>query len=263
MIAGACMHSSSVDRSLALERGAPVKVFSAAGRIRIVSWSRDSVRVEGHTGRGEQFFWLGDARGVKLGVLQGVPGRLAQPSDFTIHVPATSSVAVKGARTDITADGVNGFFYTVSGEIRITGVTHDVQAEAVAGPIAFDGTAAWLRARTASGSISLTGSAQDAAAATVSGGVTVTLKNLARLEVETMSGSLTISPMFLPGALAHIDSHDGPVHVALDDSSYTRVEVERAMAGSMDQRRVITIGHGATPASLRVSTFSGTVDVRP
>jgi hypothetical protein len=259
----ACTRSSPhVDRGLMLDHGAPVKVFNPAGTIHLIAWDRDSVRISGELGRGEQLFWLGDARGIKLGVLQGTVGRPVSASSFTVYVPRTSSVAVKGARTDIDATGISGFLYTVSGRIALRGASREAEVESVSGAIDVDARVAWLRVHTASGTVSLTGSATDASVSTVSGNVGVNLDWPSRLHVESMSGAVVLGPRIGRGALVDLDTHDGGITFSTDSATAATVEIERAFPRAVRQP-ANRVGTQESPAQVRISTFSGVIRVAP
>ena len=70
------------------------KMYNPDGRVRIMSWNRDSVLVRGRVAKPGQFFFGGGAQGMKLGVEVGSsdpnPGR----SDFVVYVPRGSNVSI-------------------------------------------------------------------------------------------------------------------------------------------------------------------------
>ena len=265
-ISMACARDDSVSRTIALDRGAPVKIFNGSGRIRVVGWAKDSLRVEGALGHGEHFYWLGDARGVKLGVLETAQDTGSPPSTFTVYVPLTSDFAAKGASAGIDVDGASGFVYTVSGPIHVRGAARSMQAESVSGAIDVDCDVPWLRARTASGAIVLRGRIADVAGASVAGAIVVRTHASDRVMVETMSGTVTLAPALAPGASVSADTHDGAIVLRPDTMSLARVDIERAV-GSVDARsrsRSLLAGRGTgDTARVRLTTFSGRIDVAP
>ena len=261
-IATGCSHDESVNRTIALDRGAPVKIFNGSGRVRIVGWAKDSLRVDGALGHGERFYWLGDARGVKLGVLESVGDRTSQPSTFTVHVPLTSDFAAKTASAEIDVDSASGFAYTVSGGIHVGGAARSMQVESVSGAIEVDCDVPWLRARTASGPIQLRGRIGDVAGASVAGGIVVGTTASSRVTMETMSGSITLPSALAPGASVSADTHDGAIIFQADSSTAARVEMERSVGEMRGRSRSFVVGHPSRdPARVRLTTFSGQIDV--
>ncbi len=263
-----------VTRTLALDRGAGLKFFAPAGHVRLVGWDRDSLRIEGRLGAGEEFFFQGDARGAKFGAPPGAGVARAQPSEFTVYVPRTSTIAIKGASTVIEATDVSGYYYTVNGRLRLDGVVREAQLESVNGPIDVNCSAPWIRIRSAGGAVRVQGALEDVAVATVTGDVTLSPTAPMRARVETMDGRVRYDGGLAARGMLDIDTHGGAVELRFVPSVSARLNVETMSGALVDSARGFarivaspggrlrsgTIGTRDAPeARVKVLTFSGEV----
>ena len=262
-------------QGLALAHGAPIKVFNAAGHVRLTAWDRDSLHISGDVGHGESFFLMGDAHGVKLGIMSAAPSRSMSPSTLVMFVPRSSTVAVKGASTELSADGVSGYFYTVSGAIRLTGRLRTIQAETMSGPISINGVVPWVRARSASGPIVIGGSVDDAAAATVTGDIALEAPPDGRTRAETMSGRVTVNAARALRGTLDVDTHSGDV-VVIVPRTRIGLDIERVRPPSptsntngtphaehaTDDVTATFIKGSPDQPRVRVTTFDGGVRIR-
>jgi hypothetical protein len=264
----------TVSHAIALARGAGVKFFAPAGHVRIIGWDRDTLRVEGRLGAGEKFFFQGDSRGAKFGVDWRAQPEKSQLSEFTIYVPRTSTIAIKGATTDIEATDVSGFYYTVSGRLRLVGTVREAQLESVSGPIEVNGTSPWIRLRSAGGAVSLRGAVEDVAVATVTGNITLFPGSPTRVRVETMDGRVQYAGGLARRGMLDVDTHAGSVDLRLLRAVSAKLDVEtisgtwadstanfaRVVASRGGQVHSGTLGtRDSSEARVRVVTFSGGV----
>ena len=142
-------------RARALDATAAVKIFNPAGSIRLVGWDRDSIVVRGRVARGERFFFGGSASGVKLGIEDATIGADSRPSELVVYLPRASRISAKSASADIAGIDVSGWFYSVTGSIRLAGAATSIEAETMDGSIDPDDAVPWVRARTGNGTLPL------------------------------------------------------------------------------------------------------------
>ena len=207
-----------VSRRIAVAPDVVVKVWVSAGSISLVGWDRDSLVVEGTIGKGDSFFFGGAGGSAKFGVDDPVTGKLAQPVDLVAYVPRRGRVSVRSVTGSIEARDLSGGFHTVAGDIRISGTTNDVQAEAMDGAIHLDVTSPMARARTGSGSLEVAGRVEDLAVATVSGPITITAEGVVRGRFESVTGAVVIDAPLERVASIDVDNHNGSVELRLAPS---------------------------------------------
>ena len=208
-----------VNRRVALEPDASVRVFNLVGSIRITGWDKDTLAVTGTLSPfgGKLFYFGGGGRGAKLGVEAPDGVEPDGPSDLEVFVPNKAKVWIKGATADITVSGFSGSLdlYSVSGAIRVTGGPTQVYAESMDGDVEVNGPAAWIRAKTASGAIRLNGGGEDVAATTVSGVIAVQAAKVVRGRFESVTGDIRFDGDVERGSSLTFESHSGVIELRL------------------------------------------------
>src|SRR5262249_3726544 len=150
--------------------------------LHLIAWDRDSIVVRGHVAPTDRFILFsgkGDSS-YKLGV---EPRRVDSPaasSDIVINLPRRAELAVRSVDASIIAEGVGGWFYTVSGTIRLSGDVGHVDVESIRGDIDLNASAMLVKARTGRGHMVVGGSPQDVDASTVSGPLDVATSSVMR-----------------------------------------------------------------------------------
>jgi hypothetical protein len=259
-------------RARSLDADAPVKVFFPSGSIVVEAWDRDSIDVRGTIARGEQFYFAGDVRGVKLGVMDHVDGSPVRSSAIVVRVPRRGQVSVKAVSASIDGRGASGWFYSVSGPIRLTGTASSIEVESMAGDIALDVTAPWVRARTGGGRLAIAGAPEDLDAATVRGPLDVERAAVVRGRFASVDGNIRFAGAPPAGAVYEFSNHAGAVALALPhstsalvdlstivgtiDNSFTQV---RPAAGQSGRGGTLHVQLGLGEARVTVRTFKGTI----
>lgn len=265
-----------VNRRIALDPDASIRVFNLVGSIRITGWDKDSLAVTGSLSPygGKMFYFGGSGRGAKLGVEAPDGVEPDAPSDLEVFVPNKAKVWIKGATADITVSGFSGSLdlYSVSGSIRVAGSPAQVYAESMDGNVEVNGPAAWIRAKTASGAITLNGGGEDVAATTVSGVISVQAGRVVRGRFESVTGDIRYDGDVERGSSLTFESHSGvielrfPTTVAADFSVHEFQgkivnELTSAVARPVRERGgselSFTAGRGG--ADVTVRNFKGAV----
>src|SRR5690242_16580669 len=147
-----------------------LKIFVASGSVQLIAWDRDSIVVRGRVAPSGHFYFGGLSRsGYKLGIEPRSPGTAEGQADLVINVPRRAELSVKGVDATITAAGVGGWFYTVSGAIQLSGDAARIEAESIRGDLDLDVSAMQVRARTGRGHMVVRGSPEDVDVSTVGG----------------------------------------------------------------------------------------------
>jgi len=259
-------------RAQHLESVAPVKVFFPTGTISIAVWDKDSIEARGIIARGERFYVAGDVHGVKVGIVDHADGTPVRPSTLVLHVPRRSQLSVKAVSAAIEARDASGWFYSVSGPIRLTGTSSSIDVESMAGDVALDVVAPWVRARTGGGRLGIRGAPEDLDAATVRGTLDVQHAEVMRGRFASVDGDIRFSGEPTAGGVFEFSNHAGGVALTLPDSASALVDLStivgtiangftqvRPAAGQNGRGGVLHLQLGLGAARVTVRTFKGTI----
>ena len=262
-------------RARSLDATAAVKIFNPAGSIRLVGWDRDSIVVRGRIARGERFFFGGSASGVKFGIDDAVTSGDSRPSDLVVYLPRASRISTKSASADITGTDVSGWFYSVTGSIRLAGSATTIEAETMDGNIDLDVAVPWVRARTGNGTLTLRRAAADADLATIAGTLNVATASVRRGRFSSVTGDIRMIGAPPADALLELSNHEGSVDLLLPrnangvfDLSTVSGTIENAFRGmrpaarSAIQSRALRVQLGDGGAHVTVRTFRGPIRLR-
>lgn len=250
-----------------------VKAFHVAGSLRLIGWDRDSIVVRGRVPRGDGFYLSGSDSGMKF----GVESRVAQrddplPCDLVVYLPRRAQVSVKTVSANVTASDVSGWFYSVSGNLQVSGSSTSLDAQTMSGNLYVAVTSPWVRARTGSGHLLLRGSPQDVDVATVSGTLDFAATGVLRAQVVSVTGDIHYVGAPARGSIADFSNHSGAVEFLMPASasgvftlSSMAGPIENAFhqvrpAGSPTQGMRITLGRGDSQVTVR--TFKGPIRLR-
>lgn len=276
VVSGSASAQLPVLRARALDATAAVKVFNPAGSIRLVGWDRDSIVVRGRVARGAHFFFGGSSQGVKLGIEDPINGGDSRPSDLVIYLPHRSQMSIKSASADIVGTDVSGWFYSVSGSIRLAGSATSIEAETMNGAIDLAVTVPWVRARTGGGTLTLRGAAENADLSTIAGTLNVVSTSIRRGRVSSVTGDIRVLGAPPGDALLELTNHEGAVDLRLPrsvsglfDLSTISGTIEngfteaRPAATRTTRSRVLRVRLGDGGAHVTVRTFKGPIRLNP
>jgi len=231
--------------------------------------------VRGRVAASDRFFFAhGTGKSsYKLGVeprrIDGPQG----PSDLVINVPRRARLSVKAVDAPITAEGVGGWFYTVSGAIRLSGAAEDVEAESISGDVDLDLASMVLKARTGRGHMVVRGSPQDVDASTIGGPLDIATSTILRGRFGSVTGNIRYAATPAAGSVFEFSDHAGTVDIVLPRSASSRLElssVSGAIANGFSQvrpastaARTLTVRIGAGDAHMTVRTFKGGIRLLP
>jgi hypothetical protein len=249
------------------------KMYNPAGRVRVIAWDRDSLLVRGRIPKDEQFFLGGGAQGMKL----GIEGNWSTPnpgrSDFSVYMPRGSKVSIKTVTADIEGHDASGWFYSVSGAIRLTGAATSVEVESMNGNLDLDVATPWMRARTGDGHLLLRGAPQDVDAATIAGTMDIAAEAVLRGQFSSVSGDIHYVGSPAARGIFEFSNHSGGVDLLLPPDvsgaftlSSINGQIENGFsnvrpAASTTHSMRLTLGRGG--ANVTVRTFKGQIRLRP
>lgn len=260
-----------IERRLAIDSNAAIRVFNLTGATRVTGWDRDSIAVSGQLPKGAgRFFIGGSGAGAKLGIwsdsLDGAPVTLE------IRVPHGANLWIKSASAAVSVTGVDGEVdvSSVTGDIVVDGAPRRLTAEAMDGDIDLTTRAAYTRVKTAGGSITLRGGGGDILASSVSGAIRYLAAHKVLIgRLESVTGSVSFGGTVMRGGTLSVETHDGAVSLAvpvdqLADFSLTTfggtvTNGIRQAGPETPKGKPVRFSTGAGGAEIIVRTFKGDV----
>ncbi len=247
---------------------AAIRIFSIAGSLRITSWPRDSVAVQGRIDAGAGRFGIGGTRSaIKLGV-DWPTGDNQGAADLDIRVPAGARLWVKSAAADIeiAAGGGTVEVINVSGRVRVSGRAASVSAETLDGNIELALESDLGRARTASGTIVVRGVIRDLDASTVSGPLLVGMEGaVSRARLETVSSEIAFKGDLQQDGKLIAETHGGDVELRLPvrlGAAYHLVSYGGGLVNDLVPASEVRAGPGKGEWTFRTGDGRATVEVR-
>jgi hypothetical protein len=267
-----------IERIFAVAPDVALRVHNLVGRVEIVGWDRDSIRVIAVIPpNGGRFFGGGGGRAAKLGIEGQDPSLAGPPSVVEVWVPSAARLWVKTATASARLVNVMGEVevLTVTGPITVSGAPRVATLESIDGAVTLTGAATVVRARSGAGEVRIDGLRGDLTVTTVQGAVSVTGGELIAARIQTVSGPVSIAVAPPPSAQLEVESHDGPVTLRLTppvdarfDLSSVKGSITTAVGGGRPRTWKAAArfavgsqagrGRGAT---ITVRTFSGSIGV--
>jgi len=193
-----------------------------------------------------------------------------------IYLPHRSQMSIKSASADIAGTDVSGWFYSVSGSIRLAGSATSIEAETMNGTIDLAVTVPWVRARTGDGTLTLRGAAEDVDLSTIAGTLNVVSTSIRRGRVSSVTGDIRVLGSPPADALLELSNHEGAVDLRLPrsvsglfDLSTISGTIENGFTGarpaatSTTRSRMLRVRLGDGDAHVTVRTFKGPIRLNP
>jgi hypothetical protein len=257
----------------AVEPTVSIKAYNPVGSIRLIGWDKDSVVVRGTVGRNMGLVLSQDGPAMKLIVEERSSDGKHTSSDLIAYVPHTCTVSVKTVSADITADQVGGWFYTVSGNLRLSGRVRSIEAESMNGSLDLDVSGLWVKARTGSGHLLLRGAPETADLSTISGTLSVATSAVLRGQFASVTGDIHYAATPARRAIVDMSDHSGSIELLLPVTSSAALVVS-SVEGPIENGFTRARAAGATPRSMQLSlglgeaqltvrTFKGAIRLMP
>lgn len=206
-----------VHRGYAATRDVAIRIYVPAGRVQVVTWSRDSVDLAGTIGANASVFGGGSRTHVKLGVESRTASDSTMPrADLVISVPRAARVWIKTIDGDIDVRGTTGELeaYAVRGRIAVHDVSGVTSLESIDALVTVDRATGDLRVRGGKGDVSLVTVQGTVSVATISGAVSLSEFN-GDGRVETIGGNVAFRSGSLAGMQLDIQTHAGAITLLL------------------------------------------------
>jgi Toastrack DUF4097 len=227
LMAGLALHAGATptDSSLALRRGDHVVIRDLGGEVRVETWDRAVLGLEGEdrSARALSVSRTGDRVLVEPGAWKG--RRLDVV--LKVRVPPWVALDVQGRELDVTVSGVGGgvSVRNVSGDIRVDGTSGDLDLTTVEGEIEVTNARGRVSAHSRGDDVSLSHVVGDVDAVTGDGDIRLDDVRAASLGAQTLDGDVYFAGPFVSGGTYSFSVHDGDATLVIPRASGARVKV--------------------------------------
>jgi hypothetical protein len=265
--------AQDVDTTIVVRSGARFDLNSVSGTVKIQTWGRPQIRVVAQSD-GARVTVDASPGGVSV---RTVPRRGEGDVDFTITVPASTSLEVHAISADVEANGVCGeaTLGSISGGVTLRCGNGNVQIESVSGDVQASDVRGNLEITSTSGDVEARGVHGDVNARSVSGDVSLDRVDGKSVGAETVSGDIGFSGPVHDDGRYRFRSHSGDVTVRPDGDLSAYISVS-TFSGDVESDWPMTINPGGGPvrpreweftigggsAKLTLESFSGTIYLR-
>jgi DUF4097 and DUF4098 domain-containing protein YvlB len=265
--------AQSLDTTVTVRSEARLDLNSVSGSVKIQSWSRSQIRVVAEADGARVDFDASEG-GVSV---RAVPRRGEGDVDFTITVPASTSLEVHAISADVESSGVCGeaSLSSISGGVTLRCGSGNVHLESVSGDVQASDVRGNLEINSTSGDVDAEQVRGDVSARSVSGDVSLGGVDGQDIRAETVSGDIGFSGPIHQGGRYGFRSHSGDVTVRPDGDLGAIVSVS-TFSGDVESDWPMTINPGGGPvgpreweftigtggARLTLESFSGTIYLR-
>ncbi len=275
----AMARETTLDRKVAADANGEVVISNVTGSVDVRGWDRNEIQVTGRLGEDVERLDVESAGGrtvIKVILPRGHSGDA--DAELDIQVPRGSRVEASVVSADLSSRGVLGQqrLKSVSGEITAEIAGDDSELRTVSGDLTIrgNGKPLRLRASTISGDIDLTNAAGSVDVVTVSGGARLDLIDASDVRGRTTSGELEVRARLTRDGRVDVEGVSGEItlRVSAPDGFSTEIEsfsgdIHGCLAGGVE--RVSKYGPGKrlnirtveAGARVRAKTMSGDVDI--
>ena len=265
------LRRTRIDTIVPLEREGTVDLTIISGRIRVVGWDRQDVRISASIDRGYIRMDAGRSR-VRLGV-EGDRGRAGE-AIFELSVPRGARVLMNSVSGDLFVSGTRGEVNAeaVSGDIEASDVTRRLSIQSVSGSQQISNVAGDVRAEAVSGRIEMRSVEGDIEAESVSGRIALLDVKSKFVKAGSVSGRVGFAGPIDPAGRYEFESHSGSIRLAVPENTGAMLRVE-TFSGHVESDFPVTlqpnrggqnrfefqIGDGR--ARISAESFSGSINI--
>jgi len=216
-----------LERGFSASPDVALRIYLPKGRLRVSTWSRDSVHVRGTVGASGTYFGGGTPAHVKFGVEPRTPGDTRLPdADWVVQVPPQARLWIKQVEGDLEVTGLQGELeaYTVGGRMVVRQVTGQTTLESIDAPVTVEAARGDLRIRGSKGAVALRDVNAVLSVGTVSGTVTVT-GGRPDGRIETIGGAVGVEGPELRDAELEVQTHSGTITLRVDPRRAPKMEL--------------------------------------
>ncbi len=270
-----------INETRPLAANGTVDISNVKGSIKVRVWDKPEVRIGGTLGSGVERLEIRSddddgVAGLKIEVKypRSMVGRSTEPTDLVIDVPVRASLEIDGVSADIDVLGTAGReleINSVSGNVTVAGAPVTADVESVSGNLRLTLNSADVDAQTVSGDLQLRGRLNgEVDVETVSGNVTVDSngERLRKLSSETVSGDANLRIGVADGGSVRAETVSGDITLRAP-KSLSATATGTSFSGSLRApgAKVVkeSVGpgesfrqtYGSGAAEIRLETFSG------
>ena len=269
----------SVDERANADATGTVYIENIAGSIEIEGWNKEEVHITGTLGDDVEELKF-KASGKKTHIEVKYPRKsrtISEGAHLVIKVPAGSKVEVECISAPITITGVKGEIYasSISGDVEVTGGDAGLTAETISGDVRVDSPAPKVTVESISGTVRAKGGVAEVDAGVVSGKIDLEFERYLDLEVEAVSGTITVTGDLDKSAKVEIEVHSGSITLVVPGSVSADFRID-TFSGGIDNAfgqkarktseytpgKELEFITGGGDARVRINTFSGDVVIK-
>ncbi len=279
-------------RTESLSRDGKVSVTNVSGTIQVRTWDKAEVQIDAvkvseasSSAKAKENADLVTIEVVKEGNAVRVEtkyperrnfrGNLNVHVNYVLSIPDKAALRVNNVSGNIDVQGIGGTLSIdeVSGTVKIVDAAGPVDCKTVSGGITLSGGNDEVILKAVSGRISAVGVKGSIDAETVSGSISLKdVRNARSVRAKTISGGIDCETDILPGGRYSFDALSGGITLMLPSSATFDLDAETfsghiktdfavTVSGRVSPRELRgTVGSGG--ATLRIKSFSGTVEIK-
>jgi len=280
-IAAPAAAEQNITRRASVAPDATIEVSNVQGRVDITAWDKNEVElIAVLESDKDELEFEASSRTVRVGVDRpdGRFGRDDAEARLKLRVPAGARLAVDTVSADVVVAGVRGEqdLESVSGNVGTQAFDAPVKAASVSGDVAVTGNGgkAPVKTENVSGSATVTGVRGSYEAEVVSGEIHATIAAADEIEVDSVSGEVTVNAELTRSARVEMESVSGTITLNLKPPVDADFDIE-SFSGDIDvcfgpkARKVskftpgseLSFTQGEGGARVELQTLSGEINV--
>lgn len=264
-----------IDQTRPLDARGRVEVDNVKGRVDVVAWDRQEVKLSGSLGSGvEKLVVDGDSKVLRIKVQYPPRGRNAEPSNLVLQVPLLADLEVDTVSADIRVSGMASrelSLQSVSGDIIANGAPRRGKVTSVSGDIHLAMNSPLLRVETVSGNLVTQGRLNgEIALESVSGDIRLDSlgERVRKLSADSVSGDMELTVALADDGEIRMESVSGDLRLRLPTGLSATVSGE-SFSGELSAPGVkvrkeefgpgssFRARYGSGKGDIRMQTFSG------
>jgi DUF4097 and DUF4098 domain-containing protein YvlB len=266
-----------VEQSRPASADGVVEIEIPSGRVVVVGWDQNEVRVTGEVDDDAELELDGTGSHIQIGV-DSRNGHGQSEARIEVRVPRGSRVEIDASpNASVEVQGVDGRIRAeaVNGGITVEGGSSEIEVETVNGGVEIDAPASRVRAESVNGRVVIEGASGDIEASTVNGRLEVSGGRFERARLEIVNGRVIFAGDLSRTALLEVESVSGDVELILAGDVAADFQVS-SFSGEIDNdfgaraertsrwttEKELRFSNGGGGASVEIHTLSGDVQLR-
>lgn len=266
-----------VDQSRPASPDGAVEIEIPAGRVTVVGWDQNEVRVTGELDDDGELLVEGSGSHIEI-VVDHRRGHGHVEARLEVRVPHGSRLEIDASpNASATIENVDGRVRAeaVNGGITVKGGSSEVEVETVNGGVEIEAPASRIRAESVNGRVVVHGASGDLEASTVNGRLEVNGGRFERARLEIVNGRVAFTGDLSGSALLEVESVSGDVELNLAPDVAADFQVT-SFSGDIDNdfgpqaertsrwttEKELSFSNGGGGAKVEIHTLSGDVRLR-